>query len=123
MTMPEFTRWNGDDVPAKPWRRGGLRWSDLVAEIEADQAAAVEAPIRPFPLAAPVGPVGAHPDYDLNEDPPIPIAARPYTPDPWGTKEPCAKCGDTVCGLDCLEFNASRLPVRGWLGRAIRRLR
>lgn len=44
--------------------------------------------------------------------------------DPWGPKAPCTACGAaTECGLDCLELKPARLPVRGWLARAIRRIR
>lgn len=46
------------------------------------------------------------------------------TPDRWGPPPPCLTCGaTTTCGLHCLELKPARLPVRGWLGRAIRRIR
>lgn len=42
--------------------------------------------------------------------------------DPWGPQPPCTACGATTpCGLHCLE--PAPPSRRGWLARAIRRIR
>lgn len=168
--MTEYTSFQGDQVPVRPGKRGGVRWSNLTAEIEAESGPiTADSPSRPRAVVSwpRTGTVGATPTMDVDAAPEPPcevcdhgepcqlvstarslgitldevhalyarIAAAKVTPEPqtvqspaeietpdrWGP--PCGHCGATMCGLDCLEFNAARLPVRGWLGRAIRRIR